>query len=177
MSSEVGLGDGLLVCTVLLLLWPKLELVMSMGCAFTSPKKNHQHKHKHRHRNQQDHPISKRSRARFPPGPLALLCLLAVGCGLLAVGLLLLLLLSLLSLLLLLSLLSLVLLLLLLLLLLLVVAALAAVVLLLVVLLASFCFWRWGYKMVRLSVHICYWCWCAAGGTDVVLVDGGMAGG
>ena len=90
MSSEVGLGDGLLVCTVLLLLWPKLELVMSMRRVFTSPKIPHQHKHKHRHRNQQDHPISKRSRARFPPGPLVLLCLLAVGCGLLAVGLLLL---------------------------------------------------------------------------------------
>ena len=22
-----------------------------------------------------------------------------------------------------------------------------------------FFFWRWGYKMVLLSVHICYWCW------------------
>ena len=36
----------------------------------------------------------------------------------------------------------------------------------------SFFFWRWAYKVVRLSVHICYWCWwrcwcwdwCGAGG-------------
>ena len=36
----------------------------------------------------------------------------------------------------------------------------------------SFFFWRWGYKMVQLSMHICYccwwrcWCWdwCGAGG-------------
>ena len=36
----------------------------------------------------------------------------------------------------------------------------------------SFFFWYWGYKMVRLSVHTCYWCWwrcwcwdwCGAGG-------------
>ena len=38
MSSEVGLGDGLLVCTAFLLLWSKLELIMSMGRALTSPK-------------------------------------------------------------------------------------------------------------------------------------------
>ena len=38
------------------------------------------------HQNHQDHPISKKSRARFPPGPPVLLCLWAVGCWLLAVG-------------------------------------------------------------------------------------------
>ena len=45
-----------------------------------------------------------------------------------------------------------------------VVAAHIYLLLLLVVLLARFCFWRWGYKMVRLSAHI-----CAGVGTDVVL--------
>ena len=34
------------------------------------------------HQNHQDHPISKRSRARFPPGPLQCCC----ACGLWAVG-------------------------------------------------------------------------------------------
>ena len=36
-SSGVGLDDGLLVYTLLLLLWPKLKLIMSVGRAFTSP--------------------------------------------------------------------------------------------------------------------------------------------
>ena len=38
MSSGVGLDDGLLVCTLLLLIWPELKLIMSMGRAFTLPK-------------------------------------------------------------------------------------------------------------------------------------------
>ena len=37
-SSGLGLGDGSLVCIAPLLLWPKLEMIMSMGRAFTSPK-------------------------------------------------------------------------------------------------------------------------------------------
>ena len=89
---------------------------------------------KDKHHNHQDHPISASSRAQFPPCPLWRCC--ACCCWLWAVGLLLLLWLLLLLLLQLLWLLLLLLLL-----------------LLLMVLLAKFCFWRWVYKMVRVSAH------------------------
>ena len=79
-SSEVRLGDGWLVCSALLLEWSKLNLLRSIGRIFTSPKNTRptpHHKHKHKHHDHQNHPISKRSPARFPPP--VLLCLLAVG--------------------------------------------------------------------------------------------------
>ena len=37
-SSEARLGDGWLVCSVLLLVWPQPKLIMSIGSIFTSPK-------------------------------------------------------------------------------------------------------------------------------------------
>ncbi len=102
-SSEAQLGDGWLVCSVLLLVWPKLKLIMSIGRVFLLRQKTptaHHPKHKHHdHQNHQDHPTSKRSRERFPPGPLRGCCacwllavdswLRGVGCWLLVVYLLL----------------------------------------------------------------------------------------
>ena len=99
------------------------------------------------HQNHQEHPISKRSRARFPPGPLQCCCacgLWAVGCWIAVVAAVA------------------------------VVAvvagvALVAVVVAVVAAAVAAAFGGasghasgnggWGYKMVLLSVHICYWCW------------------
>ena len=96
-SSGVRLGDGWLVCSALLLVWPKLELIVSIGRILSWPK-NNPPPHPTTSTSTsttttKTTPISKRSRARFPPGSLRCCCACWLGCWLLAVGLLLLLLL------------------------------------------------------------------------------------
>ena len=68
-SSEVQLGDGWLVYSVLLLVWCKLKLIMSIGRIFTSPKNT---------------PYPKGLGLDSPRVPSSAAVL--VGCGLLAVG-------------------------------------------------------------------------------------------
>ncbi len=86
-SSEAGLDDGLLVWSLLLLIWPKLKLIMSMGSAFTSPKNTPPtHPQAQAPRPPKPPHIQKVSGSIPPGSSLVLLSLLAVGCELLAVG-------------------------------------------------------------------------------------------
>jgi len=84
-SSEMGLDNRLFVCALPLLMYSKLNLIMFLGRAFTSPKITPPAPTTTTNTSTTTTPHPKRSRARFPIGPLRCCCscwLLAVSCWL-----------------------------------------------------------------------------------------------
>ena len=93
-SSEARLGDGWLVCSVLLLVWPQPKLILSIGPIFTSPKNTPrappppppQSQAQTQPQAPPKPPNIQKVLSSIPPSPPPLTAAVLVGCWPLAVG-------------------------------------------------------------------------------------------